>query len=155
GFDLVATYTPYSLGGDTTFSLIFNHTETDVTKFNPETLDETRIRELQEALPETRFNVAVSHAFNDAWNVLGRVSYYDGWFDSEDGEVYDGEYIADLEVAYTWNEMVTFSVGGQNVFDTFPSDNPGARSGVGNLYSQFTPFGFNGGFWYARLRYNF
>jgi iron complex outermembrane receptor protein len=155
GLDLVATYTPYASNGNTTYSFIFNYTETDVTKFNPDTLDQTRIRELQEALPETRFNVSVNHKLTEDLRLLARVSYYDDWFDSEDGQVYGGEYLADLELAYTWDEAVTLSVGGQNIFDQFPEENPGARAGVGNLYSQFTPFGFNGGFWYARLKYNF
>ena len=44
---------------------------------------------------------------------------------------------------------------GQNVLDTVPIDNRGARSGVGNLYSQYSPFGFNGTFWYAKLGFKF
>jgi len=155
GIDVVATFTPYKLGGNTVFSLLLNHTETEVKKFNPATLDATRIRELQEALPETRWNLTVNHHIKDAWRLLGRVSYYDGWFDSEDVAVYGGEYLLDLEVAYTWNKMVTFVLGGQNVLDTFPDENVGARSGIGNLYSQFTPFGFNGAFYYARIKYDF
>ena len=152
GLDLVSTYTPYAMDGRTVFSFIFNYTETDVTKFNPDTLDQTRIRELQEALPEIRWNAAVNHAVGD-WRLLFRVSYYDDWFDSEDGQVYDGKYLADLEAAYTWNDHTTFVIGGQNIFDETPDENPGARSGVGNLYSQFSPFGFNGAFYYARVKY--
>ncbi len=52
-------------------------------------------------------------------------------------------------------QNTTFILGGQNVFDTFPDENQGARSGVGNRYSQFTPFGFNGAFYYARIKYAF
>lgn len=154
GIDVVATFTPAKLGGNTTFSLLFNHTETDVTKFNPETLDATRIQELQEALPETRWNLAVNHRIRDKWRLLGRLSYYDEWFDSEDLFTYGDEMLFDAEVAYTWNESVTLVLGGQNVFDTFSEENPGAL-GVGNLYSQYTPFGFNGAFWYARLQYKY
>lgn len=154
GIDIVATFTPTRFDGKTNFSLLMNHTETDVTKFNPATLDSTRIRELQEALPENRFNFTVNHRM-DKWRVLGRLSYYDEWFDSEDVEVYGGRTLVDLEAAYTFNEKATFVLGGQNVFDTFPRENPGARSGVGNRYSQFTPFGFNGAFWYARVQYTF
>ena len=87
--------------------------------------------------------------------VLGRLSYYDDWFDSEDGQVYDGKSVVDLELGYKMKNGITLTVGGQNVFDEFPDENPGARSGVGNLYSQFSPFGFNGAFWYARLGYKF
>jgi iron complex outermembrane receptor protein len=86
---------------------------------------------------------------------LGRVSYYDDWFDSEDGASYGGEFITDIEAAYALNDGVTFVLGAQNVLDTFPSENVGARSGVGNRYSQYTPFGFNGAFYYARLKYDF
>lgn len=155
GIDLVTTYTPEAMGGNTVFSLVFNHTETDVAKFNPDTLDATRIRELQEALPETRWNVSVNHNLRDKWRFLARVSFYDEWFDSEDGFVYGGEFLTDAEVAYTFSQKVTFVVGGQNIFDTFPDENPNARSNVGNLYSQYSPFGFNGSFWYARVKYDF
>ena len=46
-------------------------------------------------------------------------------------------------------------LGAQNALDTYPDENPGARGGVGNLYSQYTPFGFNGAFYYARVEYKF
>ncbi len=153
GVDVVATYIPPGLGGDTTFSFLFNYTETDVAKFNPATLDDVRIRELQEALPDTRWVFTGNHRMGDKWRFLGRLSYYSGWFDSEDVQDYSGEYVADLEVGYNVTPAVTLVVGGQNVFDTFPDENRGARSGVGNRYSQYSPFGFNGTFWYARLKY--
>jgi iron complex outermembrane receptor protein len=154
GFDIVATYAPPSMK-NTNFSLLYNSTETDVTKFNPATLDDTRIRELQEALPETRYNISANHKMDNGLRFLGRVSYYDDWYDSEDGASYGGEYIVDIEGAYTFNDSTTFVIGAQNVLDTFPDENAGARSGVGNLYSQFTPFGFNGAFYYARVKYDF
>ncbi len=155
GVDVVATYIPPGLGGDTTFSFLFNYTETDVAKFNPATLDDVRIRELQEALPDTRWVFTGNHRMGDKWRFLGRLSYYSGWFDSEDVQDYSGEYVADLEVGYNVTPAVTLVVGGQNVFDTFPDENRGARSGVGNRYSQYSPFGFNGSFFYARIKYKF
>ncbi len=155
GFDIVASYVPTSLGGNTTFNFLFNFTETEVTKFNPDTLDATRIRELQEGLPETRWNLSANHKFNNGLRLLGRLSYYDDWFDSEDGQVYGGKSLLDVEASYSMDNGLTFSLGGQNVLDEFPDENPGARSGVGNLYSQFSPFGFNGAFWYAKLGYKF
>lgn len=155
GIDVVATYNPGGADGRTNYSLVFNHTETEVKRFNPETLDATRIRELQEGLPENRWNASVNHRFGESFRMLGRVSFYDGWFDSEDGESYGGEYIVDMEAAYNVNQSLAIMVGAQNLLDTFPAENPGARSGVGNRYSQFTPFGFNGGMYYARIKYDF
>ena len=142
------------LAGTTDFALAFNYTKTDVTKSNPDTLDATRIRELEEGLPEIRYSVTANH-MNGDWRFLGRVSYYDDWFDSEDGNVYGGEFLVDLEAAYNVTEQLQLVLGAQNVFDQTPEDNPGAASGVGNKYSQFSPFGFNGGYWYARARYDF
>ncbi|MGH9382342.1 MAG: TonB-dependent receptor plug domain-containing protein [Thermoanaerobaculia bacterium] len=154
GIDIVATYAPRALGGNTHFSLLLNHTETDVAQFNPETLDETRIRELQEALPENRAALTANHGVG-RWRFLARLSYYDKWFDSEDVQVYGDEYLVDLEAAYQLTEQVGLVLGGQNVLDEFPDENRGARSGVGNLYSQYSPFGFNGALYYARLTYDF
>ncbi len=154
GFDVVATWTPTTMDGRTSFSFLFNNTDTTVTKFNPATLDATRIRELQEGLPSTRYTLTANHR-QGRMRYLGRLSYYDDWFDSEDGNVYSGEHLVDLEAAFDVNDALTVILGGQNVFDTYPEENPGARSGVGNLYSQFSPFGFNGAFWYVRLQYRF
>ena len=46
----------------------------------------------------------------------------------------------------------TLAVGAQNVFNTFSDESPNAGD-VGERYSEYTPWGFNGIFLYARLRY--
>ncbi len=150
----MATWRPEALGGKTDFSLLFNQTETDITQFNPDTLGERRIRQIKEALPETRWMLSANHRIGDKWRLLGRLSYFDGWHDVEDGQDYGGEYVVDLEAAYTFRDGLTLVLGAQNVLDTYPDEN-NIRGDVGNRYSQYSPFGFNGGFWYARLKYNF
>lgn len=152
GFDVVATYPVSWAAGETTFSLAFNQTETEITDAGTN-IGATRIREYEEGLPETRYNVAANHDY-EKWRFLARVSYYDDWYDSEDGNVYDGKTLVDLEAAYAFTDQLSVVVGAQNAFDEFPDENPGARSGVGNRYSQFSPFGFNGAYWYARVRYD-
>ena len=129
GFDVVATLPVDWAAGSTDFSLAFNQTKTEVTDAGA-TIDATRIREIQEGLPEFRYNLAANHAWRD-WRFLLRYSYFDDWYDSEDGNVYAGKGLLDLEVGYTWNETLTFVVGGQNVTDTVPDENPGAAAGVG------------------------
>jgi iron complex outermembrane receptor protein len=153
GFDIVATYPVEWAAGNTVFSLAFNNTETEITDSGVN-IGATRIREYEEGLPETRYNVAANHSVGD-WRFLARVSYYDDWYDSEDGNVYDGKSLVDLEGAYTWNESLTVVLGAQNVLDETPDENPSAAAGVGNRYSQFSPFGFNGSYWYLRLKYDF
>ena len=152
GFDVVATYPLEWSNASTDLSLAFNSTTTTVTAFNPNTIDDVRILELEKGLPETRWNLQANHFWGN-WRFLARVSYYDDWYDSEDTEFYSGTSIVDAEVAYTWNERTTIVLGAQNLLDETPDENPNAAGGVGNQYSQFTPFGFNGGFWYLRVNW--
>jgi iron complex outermembrane recepter protein len=151
GLDVVATYTT----GNTAVHLLFNHTDTEVTAFNPDTLSESRIQQLEEALPKTRASVSITQSL-EKLKLLGRVSTYSGWYDFDDSFSYDGGHVlVDLEASYNLRKGITLVAGGQNVFNHYPDENPGARAGVGNLYSQYTPFGFNGAFWYGRIRYEF
>ncbi|MEM9172008.1 MAG: TonB-dependent receptor [Pseudomonadota bacterium] len=154
GIDIVATTSLDSASGTTDVSFTFNNTKTEVDNFNPTTLDATRIRELEEGLPQTRWGLQANHRMGN-WRILGRASYFDQWYDSEDGNTYPNEILFDAEVAYSIADHSTITVGAQNIFDAYPDVNPGAAGGVGNLYSQFSPFGFNGGFYYARYQFTF
>ena len=151
GFDVVATYPLSWAAGETTFGLAYNNTDTEITDAGA-TIGATRIREYEEGLPETRYNVSANHDY-EKWRFLIRASYYDDWYDSEDGNTYDGKTLVDLEAAYAFTDQLSVVVGAQNAFDETPDENPGAASGVGNRYSQFSPFGFNGTYWYGRVRY--
>ena len=124
GLDLVATYAPPGLGGRTTFGVLVNHT--DVTRFDPEVLDAVRVRELQEAIPGTRWIATVRQTLG-RWRLLGRLSYYGAWFDSRDLYVYHGDSVVDLDAAYPVSESTTLTIGGQNVFGNDPEANPIAR----------------------------
>ena len=155
GIDLVATYEAPHFGGRTSVNLAYNNNQTEVTRFDPDTLNATRIKQLEEGLPESRWSLTGTQSWG-AWRALARVSQYDDWYDSEDGLTYDGgDLIVDVEVAYTAKYAFTFILGAQNVFDEFPDENPGAAAGSGNKYSAYTPYGFNGGLWYGRISYSF
>ncbi|MXY25857.1 MAG: TonB-dependent receptor [Acidobacteria bacterium] len=151
GLDIVATYAPPRLGGRTTFGFLFNRTATTVTRFDPSVLDALRVRELQEAIPGTRWNASVRQQLG-RWGLLGRVSYYDDWFDSRDLYLYHGDAVVDLEVAYAINDAATLTVGGRNAFGNDPEENPIAGE-KGNRFSVQTPFGANGAFYYVRINY--
>ena len=142
GLDVVAAWAPPRLGGRTTFGFLFNHTRTDVTHHHPAVLDALRIRELEEAIPGTRWNATVRQALG-RWSLLGRLSWYDEWFDSRDSHVYRGDAVLDLEAAYPLGASTTLALGGQNVLGNDPEENPHAAA-RGNRFSSFTPFGVNG-----------
>jgi iron complex outermembrane receptor protein len=155
GVDLVATYGMDLFGGQSALSLAFNNNKTEVTHFDPVTLSTNRIRQLEEGVPDTRWSLTGTHS-TGPWRALARVSQYDDWYDNEAGFVFEGgDFIFDVELAYTVRDALTFVVGAQNVFDDYPEENPDARATTGNLYSQYSPMGFNGGFWYGKFSYSF
>lgn len=71
---------------------------------------------------------------------------------------YPDHWIFDIEAAYNVTDNWTAIIGAQNVFDEFgPIDKNNRRNliGNGNIYATSVPFGFEGGFWYFRLRADF
>ena len=65
----------------------------------------------------------------------------------------DGRYIVDLEASIPLSRDVRLAVGGQNIFDTFSQRMDLFADIFGLPYSQFTPWGLSGGYYYARLNY--
>ncbi len=155
GIDVVFSYAPPRLKGGTVFSAVFNHTDTQVTHFNPELLNAARrLRELQEALPRNRWNASVSQKIGPV-NVLGRLNYYGAWFDWDSAQtLFNGKPVFDLEVGVPLSEEASLAIGARNAFNTFPDVSPNATS-VGEQYSEYTPWGFNGAYLYFRLAYSF
>ena len=148
GVDVVAAFAPGGSEGDTELSLAFNRTGTEVTEYNPDVLDSLRIRQLEGALPGTRWTAAARRGWGDL-SLLGRLSYYAGWFDSRDNHSYPGEYLVDLEAHYAVSGSATITAGAQNALNQYPEENPDA-TGAGNRYSPGTPFGASGGFYYVK-----
>ena len=164
GIDLVSTWTPPGLGGNDSFSFVYNFTDTKVTTPESGTIDARRIQAIQWGLPRNRWNLAYNHT-GDRVNFLARLSFYGSYWDDEDAAnnngsaravmypFYGGHPLLDLEVGFPVGQGVTLSAGGQNVLNRYPDENPGAANTVGNRYGQFSPFGFNGAYYYARVNY--
>ena len=165
GVDLISTY----VAGRTTVSAVFNFTDTEVHNLETSVIDQFRITTLEEGLPRTRFNFTVAH---DArrWSLMGRVNYFGKFWDSEDGRNsvglaggpsaswmyphYGGKALVDLELGIPLGSNARVAVGGENIFNVYPDVNQFGAMTVGNLYGQFSPFGFNGANFYVRLNYS-
>jgi len=89
-----------------------------------------------------------------------RFSRYDSYIEASTTAGFDVTYgakvITDLDVAYQLTDNVTFALGAYNLFDVYPDKNGpiSAVDGSGQ-YGSFSPFGFTGGFYYARLSAEF
>ncbi len=164
GIDVVSTYTPIALRGNTVFSAVFNYTDTAVTDNDKGLLSDRRLAEYAYALPRMRWNAGVTQRLGRV-QLLGRVSYFGGWYDSDSGfsqvflpqggieqGFFDGRPIVDVEGSIDLYDGTTLAIGAQNLFDTYPQESARAMS-VGEKYSEYTPWGFNGAYYYARIRY--
>ena len=164
GIDLIST-----LGvGPTTLSAIYNYTDTAIKDVESSVIDQFRINTLELGLPNTRWNFSVNHDAS-RWNLMGRLNYFGQFWDSEDGRnaadlgvvdaselypSYSGKALLDVELGIPFGESVTLAIGAENLLNTYPEVNRFGAQTVGNHYGQFSPFGFNGSFYYVRLNYS-
>ena len=164
GIDLISTMAV----GATTFSAVYNYTDTAVKNVETAVIDEFRIYTLERGLPNTRWNFSVDHDAS-RWNLMGRLNYFGQFWDSEDGRnaadldggpaaptlypAYSGKALLDVELGIPLGEHFALAIGGENVLNTYPDLNMFGAQTVGNQYGQFSPFGFNGAYYYTRLTY--
>lgn len=133
-------------------------------------LDQTAISHLENASPKTRVNLGALWK-SGAWTVNLREAIYGKSSElvSPNGGTYykteiDVTALTDLEVSYKLNSNWTLSAGGNNIFNKYP-DQVNAellavyRKNLDNsavtIYPSFSPFGINGGYYYARAAYKF
>lgn len=165
GVDLVTSFTGDHFGGATTYSLAANWNRTEVDSFTPGIISEARVKKLEDSLPSTKGYFSVSHQ-REVFNANLRVNYYGSFYEdhldsdvilAEDGglPIYgDSAVTVDAEIGWKFSSGLYFNVGAQNIFDEVPEENP--WGGVaGARYPVHTPYGFNGGFYYARVGYTF
>lgn len=144
-------------GGDTRATLAVNYTNTDVTNAGA-TIASTRQRQLEEGLPQWRGFFNLSHE-QGRFRGFVRANYFGDYFEAhlEDETLpidAEARVTVDAEVGYEVIDGLEIAAGAQNLFDTFPTLNPFAGI-VGAQYGERSPFGFNGGSYYIRARFQF
>ena len=109
---------------------------------------------IEDLLPNLRGNISWTHTQGQL-RTLVRANYYGGWDDTGNGVAdIDPAILIDVEAVYSYTENLDLVVGVNNLFDEYPEENPDAGS-LGQLYSESSPFGFNGGMWYVQARYTY
>ena len=79
GIDLVATYPLETFAGSTRFTFVGNWNKTQVDSRNPAIIDDGRVRQLEDNLPEFRFSLTSDHTYGP-WRLLTRLHFYDGFY---------------------------------------------------------------------------
>lgn len=156
GVDIVANF-PFDIGsGSSIISLALNYTDTEVTRRG--NLGDTRLRQLEENLPNLKGNIAFRHS-EESWRALARVNFHDDYFEAHlDSGSFpieaDGEITFDVEFGYNFSENAEVVVGVANLFDSVPDENP-FQGIAGSRFPATAPFGFSGGQYYLRAKYGF
>jgi iron complex outermembrane receptor protein len=128
------------------------------------------IATLEESSPKTRVNLGALWK-RGSWTVNLRESIYgpSAGYTTVDGAKYFRTEIktkatTDLEISKAFSKQLTFSVGANNLFNTYPNKNSAdliaaqvaaGNSAAANQYPSFSPLGINGGYYYGRLTYSF
>ena len=154
GVDLVGNMNFDLMSGFSTITVAFNYNDTEVTDrgtINP--ISAGRVEALEELLPNVKGNVAWSHT-QGKWRTLLRANYYGGWKSTSNGYDVDAATLVDAQVSYQLTDSLELTAGVDNLFDEYPDKTPNP-GGLGQLYPEDSPFGFNGGTWYLQGRYAF
>ncbi len=179
GLEIVySNYSAFPEMGRVDWSAAVNYNQVKLIKVNqapvqlqPQTLlDQTAISDLETASPRFRLNLGALWKLNK-WSVNLRESVFgpSSEFATEDGGDYfktsiSTRAITDLDVSYRLSKTLTLSVGANNLFNQYPNKTNAEllriqRDNLDNVavvvYPAFSPFGMNGGYYYARLNYNF
>jgi len=179
GLEAVATLSSnYGANGRVDWSAAANYNRVEVTKINqaplqlqPQTLlDETAISHLETASPRVRVNLGALWKIG-AWSVNLRENYFgkSTELQSTDGARYyenkvKATLLTDLEASYQFNRAWTISLGANNLFNEYPDQvNPqllaeqraNLDNGAVTIYPAISPFGINGGYYYARVALKF
>lgn len=177
GADLVVNM-PADYGfGRIDWSFAANYNETEVTDIAPTPaqlapqsfFDLTAISDLETASPKYRGVIGAFWSL-DRFSVNLRETVYgpSSRLTTRTGNPYYETRIGvtpltDLELAYTTDSM-KFSIGGNNVFNRYPNGtnkdliaeyNSVRSNGAVSIYPTFSPFGFNGGYYYAKATFTF
>ena len=157
GIDLVADYYTDRFGGDTNFTFAAIWNDTSVDSFTPIGIDTKRLNQIERNLPEFRGILTAQHE-RGPWQFMARLRYYSEFLEYQADWVgwlveAGSRTLMDAELGYTLNRGVRLVVGAQNLFDTYPTENPHARSS-GARYPDSSPYGFSGGFYYLKVSLN-
>lgn len=167
GVDVVGTYRTELGEGKLNLTLAYNYNKNKVDRFAPGTISAGQIVDAENLAPKHRLNLSGN------WTV-GPLSigvtehFYSSWRAEQDypGQLFGSKWTTDFDVSYTFADHYTFSFGASNLFNTYPDKI--AASGANPIFTVTNsladgqvyprnggPFGFNGGFWYGRVRIKF
>ncbi|MFT3905437.1 MAG: TonB-dependent receptor [Steroidobacteraceae bacterium] len=133
-------------------------------------LNQTAISDLETASPKYVVNLGANWTLG-ALSVNLKEAIYgksSEWGQGDDGEWYLTTIgvtpITNLDIGYKLSEALKINVGASNLFNTYPDEINGTQrqtyldagdNSYVQKYPSFSPFGINGGYYYAKASYSF
>ncbi len=179
GAEMVLTFSSHFDAGSIDWTVAGNLNETKVTaiRSTPTQLaasgqslfDLVATSTIETASPKHKLTLGALYK-RGGWTVNLRETFYgesSRYQDPGDGHLYldqaGAKTITDLDIGYRMKSGISVSIGADNLFDVRPNRVSAAAlaasAAAGNpaveVYPAFSPFGINGGFWYARVGYRF
>ncbi|MFW1799464.1 TonB-dependent receptor plug domain-containing protein [Acinetobacter nematophilus] len=173
GVDLVANYQWQNLPyGELTTSLAYNFNRNEVTNVdkNPEILNTlgvnlTRLDRREQyglltgSTPEHKFSLANDYKIGN-FGINTNLTRYGSFktfsnAGSASDQKFSAKWLLDLALSYQLNAW-KFTLGGDNITNVYPDKDVydiNKPTGGSLQYSQFSPFGFNGAFYYGKINY--
>jgi iron complex outermembrane receptor protein len=171
GVDIVASM-PWNAGaaGHFDFTLAGNFNRTEVTKvpttaqlaaLNPAPVlfDHVNVLTMEKGQPKNKITASANWKLNQL-GVTARATRYGKVLSPNTPPVPDFELaartIVDLEARYAFSRQMSLAIGADNLFDKYSETLPPALNTTSNTpFSNYTPFGNNGRYVYARATYSF
>lgn len=171
GVDIIANYAfPETALGSFSASAGANFNKTEVTAIPaiptltsltppPVLFARTNVLTFEEGTPKDKFTGQVNWENGPFEATLRAVRYGEVLVPSNTSSLdytLSPQTLIDLEARYTWNDLVTLSVGADNLLDEYPDAAPRGLNSTGNTpFSTYSPFGYSGRFVYTRATVNF
>ncbi len=174
GADLVITWTDRVAGGTARVSAASSYAKTELSNFKPVPAQlaalgvSGNLVGLEEQNTLTTAAPLTKHVLTAGWTgaqwggtlratrhgKATRVFDFGGGFTPT--QQYDAKWQFDLEGEYRVSKQFSVAVGAVNIGDTYPTRSIADISYFGNFpYDVVSPIGFNGAYYYARVRYAF
>ncbi len=164
GIDLTVAHDTELGGGRLDTYLAVNFSDTDVTAINAPPaligredvlLEDRERRFIEQGGPRSKGTLTFDYG-HGPWNAVWRFIYFGeqtlGTFSGPPvpNQKYDARLSADVSLTYGFSDKVKLTVGGANIFDTFPSRQDPDETDNGHIFES-VQFGLNGAAWFARL----
>ena len=170
GVDVVSTYQIPFAASSLDLSASYAYNKTDVTHLDatPTALTDLgittsligrdEIGRLEDSYPKDKAILsAIWHS--DLWSLSATATRYGSYTvrnatTAANDQTFGAKCLVDLSASYKPTKQWTLTLGADNVFNTYPDRLSYANSTSGIfLYSNYSPFGFNGAYVYGRVAY--